>query len=338
MVVRLDRQIAGRLPSQPRIANPRLRQPRVGYPGVGAVRRRGQDAVALPRWMYRGYTASNAGDLAAAVAFNALIALVPTVLLLFSIAGLILRDDSVLIEAVHASVWAFTPEKAHEAIAAILEARRNTGLYGAISLIGFAWIGSNFVSCLARSMNRVYGVRNRRFVHQRLRDFVVIMLFAVFFLLAAVAAIIPTFFVYQDVNEFFERTKLASGGYQILSYGVSLASAVALFFVLYRIVPNAGQRLRDVWPGTLTAAVLFVAMAQVFPIYFRVFGSIERYGSAFGFVSLLVAWFYLLAHVVLFGTYVNATYQARCRSGAGLGGRSLPGCPRRPVEAVGGRR
>jgi uncharacterized BrkB/YihY/UPF0761 family membrane protein len=38
-------------------------------------------------------------------------------------------------------------------------------------------------------------------------------------------------------------------------------------------------------------------------------GGANRYGAAFGLLTLLVAWFYLLAHVLLFGTYVNATYQ-----------------------------
>jgi len=278
--------------------------------------------------MYRGYMTANAGDLASAVAFNALVALVPIALLLVSIAGVILRNDTVLIQAVQASVWAFTPEKTHGAIQTILEARRNIGWYSALSLVGFAWIGTNFVSCLARSMNRVYGVRNRRFVHQRGRDFVVIIVFAVLFLLAAVAAMVPTFFVNEQANFFFDRWRLARAEYQVLSYGLSLLAAMLLFLVLYRIVPNAGQRLRDVWPGTLTASMLFVIMVQVFPIYFRIFGS-GNVESLFGLGSLLIGWFYLLAHVLLFGAYVNATYRGHCRMGAGLGGRSLPGCERR---------
>jgi membrane protein len=328
MVTRIGRDLEGRLEIGPRPVAPRVLNPRVRPAGrrVRYVQRSGQAAYVLPRWMYRGYQQANASDLAAAVAFNALVALVPIVLLLFSVAGLILRNDQVLVETIHASVWAFTPRRTHDALDAILTARNNSGWFGAVSLIGFAWIGTNFVSCLARSMNHVYDVPNRRFVHQRARDFVVITVFAAFFLLAAVAAIIPTLFVKRDLSWFFERWRLASADYQIFSYGVSLAAAIAFFLVLYRVVPNAGQRLRDVWPGTLTAALLFVALAQLFPIYFRVFGAIDRYSTAFGFVSLLVAWFYLLAHVLLFGTYVNATYQRHCRRGRRIAGHSLPGC------------
>jgi membrane protein len=326
MAVRVDREPVGHLPTQPRITNPRLRPPRVARTALTSRRR--QVVTSLPRWFYRGYQDANAGDLASAIAFNALIALVPISLLLFSLAGLFLRDDKVLVEAVHASVWAFTPQRTHQAIVAILEARRNTGWYGGISLLGFAWVGTNFISCLARSVNRVYGVRNRRFVHQRLRDFVVITIFAVLFLAAAVASTVPTLFVNHRSNAFFERWRIASTEYQIISYGVSLLAAAALFLVLYRVVPNAGQRLRNVWPGTLTAAVLFVVLVQMFPLYFRVFGTIDRYDKAFGFVSLLVAWFYFLSHVLLFGAYVNATYLRHCRQGTIINGHFLPGCDR----------
>ena len=66
-------------------------------------------------------------------------------------------------------------------------------------------------------------------------------------------------------------------------------------------------------PGTATAASLFVLMAQVYPLYFRLLGGANRYGAAFGLLTLFVAWFYVLAHVLLFGTYVNATHQRRRR-------------------------
>jgi uncharacterized BrkB/YihY/UPF0761 family membrane protein len=42
-------------------------------------------------------------------------------------------------------------------------------------------------------------------------------------------------------------------------------------------------------------------------------GGANRYGVVLGLVSLLVAWFLVLAHVMLFGTYVNATWQRHRR-------------------------
>jgi YihY family inner membrane protein len=162
-------------------------------------------------------------------------------------------------------------------------------------------------------MNRVYGVANCGFVCERQRGFFVVIAFAALFGFATIAATVPTLFVRQSLGQYFETWALASGWVQVFGYVVALLAAVSLFLVIYRVVPNAGQRLADVWPGSLTAAVLFVTMAQAFPIYLRLAGQYNRLGAGFGFVSLLVGWFYVLAHVLLFGTYVNATYQTKRR-------------------------
>ena len=294
----------------PRRASQRARPPRfvakLGEPAGRAVR-------AAPGWLYHGYRRANAGDLAAAMAFNALIALVPTFLLLVSVAGLFLHEDQVLVTAVYASVWALPPSEARQALDTLLSARQNSSWFGASSLVGFAWIGMNFVGSVGRSMNHVYGVPNRSFVHERVRGFLVIIVFAALFLLASLAAVVPTFFVQRRVGHYFQNWLLASWRGQVISYGVAVVAALGLFVVLYRVVPNAGQRLRDVWPGTVTAALLFVVTVQVFPLYLRLIHSYNRYGTTFAFVSLLVAWMYVLSHVVLFGTHVNATYLRHCR-------------------------
>ena len=101
MAVRVDRELHGRVQTLPRPARPRTGQARV-RPHVrpqlprrhqGVVSQGSRAAFHLWDWLYRGYRTANAGDLAAAVAFNALVALVPTALLLLSIAGFLLRNN-----------------------------------------------------------------------------------------------------------------------------------------------------------------------------------------------------------------------------------------------------
>lgn len=98
---------------------------------------------------------------------------------------------------------------------------------------------------------------------------------------------------------------------QLLAYGVAFLSTVMLFLVIYRIVPNARQRLPDVWPGTLVASLLFLVLTQAFPIYIDVVGGVNRYGQLLGLISLIVVALFLLAHTILFGAYINATWQRR---------------------------
>lgn len=268
---------------------------------------------AVPGWMIRGYQQSAAGDLAAAVAFNGMVILIPTFFLLISIAGLFLKSDRVFLMALQGSIWILPSRDAQEALGQALNARGNSGWFGALSLIGFAWVGTSFVSCLARSMNRIYGVRNAGYVNEKQRGFFVILVFAVLFLLTIVSSTLPSFFIGADLPLYFRQWALSESGGQVISYAIALISAVVLFGTIYRVVPNAGQHLLDIWPGALTAAVLFVLMAQIFPIYIRLLGGANRYGVAFGLVSLMVAWFYVLAHVILFSTYINATYQRHRR-------------------------
>lgn len=264
-------------------------------------------------WMLRGYQQANAGDLAAAVAYNALVALIPTFLLCLSVAGLFFHSDQVFTSTIYASLWGLPSSAASDSLEAVLTARRSSSWLGALSLAVFAWTGAGFVGCLARSMNRIYGVPGCGYMCEKRRGFFVIVSFAALFILALVASTAPTFFVRTELPAYFQSWALAAGWYQVLGYLVAFAATLLLFGMLYRVVPNAGQRLRDIWPGTLTAALLFVIMAQVFPIYLRLIGGANRYGAAFGLLTLLVAWFYVLAHMLLFGAFVNATHQRHRR-------------------------
>lgn len=273
-------------------------------------------AGAVPRWLYRGYHQVNAGDLAAAIAYHALVALVPSFLMLVSFGGYLLnRDEAVLRMALNAAVWALPSDTTREALQALLQARENHGWLGVASFIGFAWVGTGFMSSLARGMNRVYQVPNRHYVFQRTRAFFVVVTFAILFQLATLAAILPTFVMGREFVTYFQPWLLTSDYGRILSYAVAITAAMCLFLLLYWGLPNAGQKFKDVWPGTIVAGALFLGIVQIFPIYIRLFHQLNRTATIFGFVSILVFWFYLLAHVLLFGTYVNVTWQCHRRRG-----------------------
>ena len=232
--------------------------------------------------MHRGYVQANAGDLAAAVAYSALIALIPTMLLTLSVAGLFFPDrHHHSKETIYTSFWGLPSSAAGDAIQTVLTARRSSSWLGVISLAWFAWTGTGFVGCLSRSMNRIYGVTGCGYMCEKRRGFFVVLAFALLFMLALLASTIPTLFVRQDLPSYFQSWPLAAGWNQVLGYVIAFIATGAMFLMLYRVVPNAGQEVADVWPGTLNGALLFVIIAQVFPIYIRLLGGFNRYGAAF---------------------------------------------------------
>jgi membrane protein len=263
--------------------------------------------------MYRGYNEANASDMAAAVAFNTLVALVPMFLLMVSIAGLFLKNDQVLRQAIIVIDTLVPGGTADDAFNTALTARNNSGWLGVVSLLGFAWVGTGFVSCLARSMNRIYGARSSGYINEKQRGFLVLSIFSLLFAVSLGATILTTVFVQRELPNAIEPWLLATAEYQIVGYLIGFTAALALFLTLYRVIPNAGQRMPDVWPGAVTAALLFMAVTQIFPIYIRITGGGNRYGQILGFVSLLVASLFFTAHIILFGAYINATWQRRRR-------------------------
>ena len=315
--------------THPTRAHVAARRPR-SHP-LGLVRRgwtgfaRGYGGL-LASWPVRGFRETGAGHLSAIIAYNALVALVPTFLLLVSVGGFLLRRDEVLTTAIHAAYWALPGDAARDALEAALAARRQSGWFAVASLLGFAWVGTGFVGALNHCLNRVYGVPDCGFICTRRRGLVAIAAFAALFSAAALAAALPTLFVGRDLGRYFQTWSLATGRVQVLSYALAFVAAAALFLLLYRFVPTAGQRFGDVWPGALVAGALFVALGQAFPLYLRIVGGTNRFGAALGLVSLLVAWFAALAHVLLFGCYVNASYRRRqaARSPVEEGGTGSP--------------
>jgi len=265
----------------------------------------------LSSWPIRGFNDAGAGHLSAILAYNGLVALVPTTMLLVSIAGLVLQRDAAMTTFVRAAYWALPTEDARQALEAALAARGKSGWFALASLGGFVWIGSGFAGALNHCFNCVYGVPDGNFIATRRRGLVVLSAFVALFTGLTIAATLPALFIQRDVGPYFQTWALAGVRGQIASYGLAFGAATFAFLVIYRLTPNARQRLRDVWPGSVVAAGLFVLLGQAFPIYLRLIGGSNRYGAAFGLLTLLVGWFAILAHILLFGCYVNVSYRRR---------------------------
>jgi membrane protein len=263
-------------------------------------------------WLVSGFRDSRANDLAAAIAYYALLSIIPIVLGLVSIAGLILRTDEGFRQATDVVLWIVPDELAGQSLATLPRLRGQSGIYAIASIVGFLWVGSTFFSALGRAMNQVYRVPDRPPLHQRLRGVISAIAFGVLFTASLIAAIVPTAVLGIDEHSLplgLERWPLFTGIYQLLSYVVAVIAAVLLFGLIFRIVPAAGQRVGDVVPGAVVIGVTFVLIVQIFPVYLQIVSDWNLIGGTAGLLSLVLLWFYMLGHLFLFGAYINATWQ-----------------------------
>src|SRR5207248_7257102 len=103
-----------------------------------------QPAVALGRRVLDRYSVAGGGLLANGLAYGALFAVVPAVLLAVALAGLVIRDPSQRADAV-AVVSTVLPPLRDLVDEVLAQASGNAGALGVISIATLAWGASRFV-------------------------------------------------------------------------------------------------------------------------------------------------------------------------------------------------
>jgi membrane protein len=270
-----------------------------------------------PVRFFQRYADDNLPDWAAAVAFHAFFSLFPIVLTLWTLVGLVLRDDTRLLLLTSALRQAMPPEGAQQVIDVLQSTRANPGVLGLLSTVGLVYGGAALFGSLEMAFNRLYGASNRGFVQQKLMATGLLLVFAALLLLSLAAASVAeaVHALSQQAASLWladlpGRDQLVALGQRISTLGWILPGgwAFLFFLMIYAVVPHRRLTLQQVWPGAATAAVLFVAISQIFPLYLRYFGRFDRYGAVFALTLLLLTWFYFLAHSILIGAAINAYF------------------------------
>lgn len=247
------------------------------------------------------------GEGAVLIAWQLLFSLFPLVVGLLAIMGLILRDPRTQ-GAVAAAIVQQFPEQAGDLVGFISETRDLGGIFGIVSILGLLWSGSTLFGIMGIVFDRFYGVRERGFLWQRLVSFAMMATYAVLISVSVGSTSITGFLAgLSDEVLSFD----VPGSALVLGWLVSVASAVLMFLLLYRVVPNAALSFRDVWPGAVVAAVLFVVLTQAFPLYLHFLGSGFAAYKALGVFLLLMTWFYFLSMILCAGALLNAMLSGR---------------------------
>lgn len=256
--------------------------------------------------------------MAAAISYYGLFSLFPLLIFMVSIFGIFLQSSS-LQEDLIDHVLEFIPltsdegrNEVRDAIDAIAGISIPLSIVG---LLGLAWSGSAMFGAIRTSLNIAWDIEaSRHFVRQKLLDLAMVAGVGAFFLLSigSTTLLRATQEVSSDIlgplssnTAFFWRATphLMPA---IFSFGA--------FIVLYRFVPNAPVKIRDVWPGALVAAIFFEIIKNGFSFYLANFGRYDVIYGSLGAVVAFLFWMYLAAVVLLLGAEVASEYP-RVRSG-----------------------
>ncbi|GAC1314643.1 MAG: YihY/virulence factor BrkB family protein [Chloroflexota bacterium] len=250
-----------------------------------------------------------APNLAALLAWGTLSAILPLILGVLSLAGLVLRDPQTL-EKVSNGVLAVVPPEAAKPLGDALTGIRegNAAPAGVLALVLLLVNGSNFFANMSSVFDQAYHVPDRNFIMQRLVAILMLVivtaLLVISTLAAGLGALVGSLPIGLPVGPLMAR---------VIGWSISIVSAIVVFLLIYKVLPNAKQGWRDVIPGALLATVLTFVLSQVFPLYMTLFPPNHAY-AVFGVFLVLTFYLYLLGIVFVLSAELNAFLQQPARS------------------------
>ena len=245
--------------------------------------------------------------LAAALAYNLLMAIFPIALAILAILGLVVGSLSqaeyskLQLQILH-TLPVSTPPGTVNSITNQLA--KDSGILGIIAIVLALFNGSRLFILMEGIFGIIYHVRHRTVIKQNLMAFGMLLLFILLIPIMAFASALPA----VVLSILPKNTLLAFLG-GIL--GVFIASYI-LFQAIYMVVPNQHISFRNSWLGALVAAIAMDIYLTLFPLYVHFVGNGPA--ASLGAGILLLIFFYYFAVILLLGAQVNAFFAEGVRA------------------------
>jgi membrane protein len=265
-----------------------------------AARVGGVPAVLALRAVLREYDAAGGGLVASGLAYAALVALLPGLLLVVSVVALIVGDPAVRDRLVVAIGEAVPPLEglSRSALDQVTGGAVPTGI---VAILGLLWGSSRFYAALDGAFARIFrNAPRRNILQQSARGLAATGLFV----MLPVAALFTGSVVSWAIDAAPAGAELSDVLRQVWRVASPVGS-IALFVVgtavVYRFVPARRLATRDFVPPALVVGVVMAAFTQVFTFVApRLLGVAALYGAVVTAFALL-AWLSFEFNFLLLG-------------------------------------
>jgi membrane protein len=265
----------------------------------------------------RNWSGDFAPSMGAALAYYTVFSIAPLLIIAIAVAGLVFGQDAAQ-AGILDQARGLLGDNGAKAIEGMLASAQKPkqGLFASALGIVTLLIGATTVFAeLESNLNRIWKVVPKKgsglwnFVRTRLLS--IGMVLAIGFLLL-VSLIVSAFLAAWGkywAGWFGEWETLL----QAANFVVSVAIITVLFAILYKFMPHASVRWRDVWIGAFVTSLLFSFGKFLIGLYIGKSGMESSYGAAGALVVLLV-WVYYSAQIFLLGAEFTRAQAARHES------------------------
>jgi membrane protein len=267
---------------------------------------------------------------AAAVSFYAMLALVPFLGLILTLAVQLLPDltgasdpakgiGDLTVEQFRATLERALPSEASDEIERQISRLQSEPPVGLISL-GLAitiWLSSSLFVAVIDAINRINGVTERR-------GFIKLRLIAILMTVVQAAILVGSLLAIVGWNWILGWLKLGDSAAILATltlYPTVLVMVLLSFALTFFVAPDAEQRWEWITPGSIAGALLFLLATYGFRIYVQHFANYNRTYGPLGGVMVLLFWFWISSLILLGAAQVNKIIEEASPLGKNYGQR-----------------
>jgi membrane protein len=271
-----------------------------------------KDIWAMTKTTVAQFMENNSFRLAAALAYNTIFSLPPLLLIIIATAGRIWGEEAISGQ-LDTQLASMVGADAAKEIQSMIKNATLTGTGGLASAIGVATLvfaATTFFVTLQDSLNSIWNIKVKptnsmlKVAKDRFLSFGLILSIAFLMLISLVISAVLSFFtdyltqIFPAVAVFFIH---------LLNIVVSLGFITLLFALIYKYLPDAIIRWKDVWVGSFLTALLFVIGKFGIGWYIGNNDVGSAYGAA-GSVIIILVWIYYSSLIVFFGSEFTQQY------------------------------
>jgi membrane protein len=240
-------------------------------------------------------------NLSAALAFYAILSLIPFLLLLISGTAYILGSSEFGIKMALSFSSQFFPHAGSLIFEEVGAISRRPEVFGLLGVFSMLWTASVIFSSLEHAMGVVFRVpQSRTFLKTRLLALSMVPASALFFLLSFSATSLSGSL--REMETIIWGIELAQWSYLEFLTGYHFPYLVLTlgFTAVYKIIPNTPVSFHHALAGGASCAFLFELAKHSFAWYFKDYG---RYGATCGVLDamiILVLWTFFCTCILLF--------------------------------------
>lgn len=271
-----------------------------------------QHAWAVMKRAGKSFIASDPMPQAATIAYYTIFSL-PAVMILIIMAAASLYDEATVRTALLVQAGQLIGHGTAQQLGTMLESAQVTETRFFAKVIGLVTLvisaGTVFAS-LQSALNKVWEVEAKpgsAVVKYMVSRLISLALVASFGFLMLVSLVLDAALV-----AFSERITIWLSGVTsivvtVLNIAVSYAIITFIFALLFKVLPDARIKLRNVWVGAFITALLFTLGKYLISMYIA-YGNVgDAYGAA-GAVVIILVWVYYSTVIMLFGAHLTHAY------------------------------